>query len=182
MSLENDLSEFEAAITRVSREYDAFLYGSTGRLPAESRRQLEALARTVSNQKMDAASDRYRFNTLIGRYNAQIERWDRAVREKEEGRGRFARAAARPNAPAVASVQVRVGESPDRALFDRYVRAKEDRGEDVTRLSFERFREQLNREREKLRERTGKSDWEFDVAADSERVRLAVRPGKGKEA
>ena len=30
MSLEKDFSDFEGAITRVSREYDAFLYGSGG--------------------------------------------------------------------------------------------------------------------------------------------------------
>jgi hypothetical protein len=182
MSLEKDFADFEAAITRLSREYDVFLYGSSGRLPAESRRQIEAKARALSAQKIDSASDRYRFNTLIGRYNAQVERWDRAVREKEEGRGRFGRPrpAQTPNAAPPASVQPGGEDSADRKLFERYLRAKRDRGEDVGRLSFEKFRDQLARERERLKERTGRSDWEFDVATDAEKIKLAVRPGKGK--
>ena len=187
MSLEKDFSDFEAAIAKLSREYDVFLYGTQGRLPAEGRRQLEARAKALSAVQIDTASERYRFNSLIGRYNAQVERWDRAVREKEEGRGRFSRgaAAASPapaNAPPPASVQRGAADSADRSLFERFVRAKKERGEDVGRLNFEKFRDQLERERERLRERMGHGDWEFDIAADSEKVRLAVRARKGKKA
>jgi len=182
MSLEKDFSEFEAAIARLSREYDVFLYGSQGRLPAESRRQLESKAKALSAQQIDSASERYRFNSLIGRYNAQLERWDRAVREKEEGRGRFARGAPAPNAAPPGSVLTKAEDSADRALFERFVRAKKERGEEVGRLSFEKFRDQLNRERERLKERLGHGEWEFDVAADAEKVKLAVRTRKGKKA
>jgi hypothetical protein len=183
MSLETDFADFEAAITRVSREYDAFLFGSHGRLPAESRRQLESMARALSSQRLESASERYRFNTLIGRYTSQLERWERAVRDKEEGRGRFGRgtgAVSAPNAPAPAAVKPESEESADRTVFDRFIRAKQDLGEDVSRLTFERFRELLGRERDKLKEKTGKTDWEFDVAADAGKVRLAVRPGMRK--
>ncbi|MGH9442155.1 MAG: MXAN_5187 C-terminal domain-containing protein [Thermoanaerobaculia bacterium] len=198
MSIEKDFSDFEAAVTRLSREYEVFLYGSRGRLPVESRRQLEGKARALSAQKLDSASDRYRFNSLIGRYNAEVERWDRAVREKEEGRGRFARgvsapgsrvaapasvsSAAAPNASPSPSVQGGSEDSADRRLFERFVSAKRGRGEDVGKLSFEKFREQLDRERERLKQRMGHGDWEFDVAADAEKVRLAVRNRKGKGA
>ncbi len=190
MSIEKDFTDFEAAIAKLSHEYDVFLFGSHGRLPVEARRQLEARARALSAIPIDSPSERYRFNTLIGRYNAQLERWDRAVREKEEGRGRFARGATAggPNVPAPASVQIRADDSAgrpaedgaDRIVFERYLQAKKERGQEVGQLSFEKFREQLSRERQKLKERTGRADWEFDVAIDAERVKLAVRPAKGK--
>ena len=182
MSIEKDFADFEAAIARLSREYDVFLYGSRGRLPVEGRRQLEAKARALSGLLLDSAGERFRFNTLIGRYNAQLERWDRAVREKEEGRGRFVRGSpvSGPNTAPPVSVETRAEDSADRRLFERYIRAKGERGEEVSRLSFEKFREQLARERERLKERTGRSDWEFDVAVDAERIKLAVRPAKGK--
>ena len=189
MSLEKDFSDFEAAIAKLSREYDVFLYGTQGRLPAEGRRQLELKAKALSAVQIDSASERYRFNSLIGRYNAQLERWDRAVREKEEGRGRFSRGAAAPaaapsraNVPPPASVKKGAEDSADRTLFERFVRAKKERGEEVGRLSFEKFRDQLERERERLKERMGHGDWEFDIAADAEKVKLAVRARKGKKA
>jgi hypothetical protein len=188
MSIERDFSDFEAAIAKLSREYDVFLFGTHGRLPAEGRRQLEARARALSLLQIDSASERYRFNTLIGRYNAQLERWDRAVREKEEGRGRFSRGGpgGSPNAPPPASVQPPAGKLPlpedsgDRKVFEQYLRAKKERGQEIGQLKFEKFQEQLTREREKLKERTGRSDWEFEVAIDAERVKLAVRPAGGK--
>src|SRR5258706_808697 len=137
MSIERDFSDFEAAIAKLAREYDVFLYGTHGRLPADGRKQLEAKARALSSVQIDSAGERFRFNTLIGRYNAQLERWDRAVREKEEGRGRFARGApaAAPNAGAPVSVQPRAEDSADRSLFERYLRAKKERGEEVIRFS-----------------------------------------------
>jgi hypothetical protein len=184
MSLEKDFAAFEEAITRVGREYDVFLYGTGGaRLPADGRRRLQEMARALSSQKIDSPADRFRLNTVLGRYNAQVEFWERAVREKEEGRGRFSRGApAVPNARPPASVDREAARSPDEALFARFLDARRGNGDDVSRLSFEKFREQLARERQALAARTGRTEWEFDVADDNGRVRLIARPSKGKTA
>ncbi|HWC66119.1 MAG TPA: MXAN_5187 C-terminal domain-containing protein [Thermoanaerobaculia bacterium] len=183
MSLEKEFAAFEEAITRMGKEYDVFLYGTRGaRLPAEGRRRLQQMARSLSTQKLDSPADRFRLNTLLGRYNAQVEFWERAVRDKEEGRGRFARGlpAAVPNVPPASSVHREAASSPDEALFVRFLEARRGNGDDVSRLSFEKFREQLAREREALAARTGRTEWEFDVAGDKGRVRLIARPLKGK--
>ena len=182
MSLEKDFAAFEDAITRVGREYDVFLYGTRGRLPVDGRKRLVEMARALSVQKIDSPGDRYRLNTVLGRYNSQVERWERSVRDKEEGKGRFASAARAPNAPAAVSVQPEARVSPEEELFARFRKAREEQGEDVSRLSFERFREQLAREREKLTARTGHAAWEFDLAEDKGRVRLVARQAKGKSA
>jgi len=181
MSLDKEFSAFETALTRVGREYDVFLYGSQGRLPVESRRRLQEMARALSSQRIDSAADRYRMNTMLGRYNTQVELWERAVRDKEEGRGRFTRAAAAgpPNVPAPASVNVVAERSPDEILFARFRDARLVRGEDVSRLSLDRFREQLAREREKLTARTGHAQWDFELAEEGERVRVIARQRKG---
>ena len=42
MALEKDFAAFEEAIIRVGREYDVFLYGSGGRMPADGRRRLQS--------------------------------------------------------------------------------------------------------------------------------------------
>jgi len=185
MSLEKDFAAFEEAITRVGREYDVFLYGTRGKLPVDGRKKLVEMARALSTRKMDSPGERYRLNTVLGRYNSQVERWERSVREKEEGKGRFASAASAasaPNVPRVASVQPEAKVSPEEELFARFRKAKEKLGEDVSRLSFERFQEQLAREREKLAARTGHAAWEFDLAEDNGRVRLVARQAKGKSA
>ena len=183
-TLEKDFTAFEEAIIRVGREYDVFLYGTSGRLPAESRRRLQEMARALSVQKIDSPADRYRLNTVLGRYNSQLEHWERAVRDKEEGRGRFARgaAAAPANARPSSSVHPEAPRTPDEALFARFVQARRENGEDVSKLSFEKFQNQLAKEREALAAKTGRTGWEFEVAGDGGRVRLIARPSKGKTA
>ncbi len=184
MSLEKDFTAFEEAIIQVGREYDVFLYGTHGRLPAEGRRRLQEMARALSSQKIDSPADRYRLNTVLGRYNSQVEHWERVVREKEEGRGRFARgsAALASNAAARSSVHPEAAPTPDEGLFVRFIEARRSRGEDVSRLSYEKFRDQLMKERQALEAKTGRTGWDFEVAADGDRVRLIARPSKGKTA
>jgi|PersoiStandDraft_1058852.scaffolds.fasta_scaffold51730_2 hypothetical protein len=180
MSIEKELNAFEEAFRKVSREYDVFLFGSSRKVPVESRKRAEQMLRAMTAQRVDSAAERYRLNTLNGRFSAECERWDRAQRDKEEGRGRFVRAGAEPapNAGPSASVKPAAAPEPDRTLYERFVQARRGRGEGSP--EFEKFREQLAREREKLREKTGKTDWEFDVADSGDRVKLIARPGKGK--
>src|SRR5215471_16219258 len=124
MPWEADLQSLEASIVRLNAEYDAFLYGSAARPPVETRKLVEKSIRRLNALEPESAADRYRFNTLQGRYNALCERWDRLQNEKELGKrpgvygGGFARESRRvgtahagaggpalPNAGAVSSVE-----------------------------------------------------------------------------
>jgi hypothetical protein len=181
----------EEAIRRLGAEYDAFLYGSASRPPVESRKHVEQMIRELTASSSDVAADHYRFATLQGRYNALRERWERLQEEKESGRrpglyGHFSssgREAAPPphapvslNAPAAGSVQPpREDRSAERALFDRYITAKKEHGENVGAYRYEQFVETLEREREKLRSRLGDGEIVFDVAEREGRVRLVAR-------
>jgi hypothetical protein len=178
MSLEQDLTNLENAIRRLSQEYDVFLYGSKNRLPADARRAVEATIRELSGRRIDSSAVRYRLNSIVGRYNAQCEMWERTLRDKEEGRGRFARAGQASNAAAPVSVSSGDHAVRDADLFERFREAKRRRGEDVKSLRLEKFQSVLQGERKKLEGRTGSSDWEFDVVDAGDRVKLVVRPGR----
>jgi hypothetical protein len=182
MSLEKEFDAFEEAFRKLSREYDVFLYGSShGKMPVDARKRLEDTLRALTARKMDAAADRYRLNSITGRFNAERERWERAVRDKEEGRGRFARAGGvagtAPNAPAASSVKPSSAADADRELYERYAAARSARGEKSP--GYDAFRAQLAKEREKLQEKTGRAGWDFEIAETDGRVRIVARPGKG---
>jgi hypothetical protein len=86
--------------------------------------------------------------------------------------------ASSPNAPPSASVESgrRAGSAADRDLFERYVSARRRTGEDVGGYRLEDFLARLEEEREKLRQRFGGEEVEFDVAEREGRVRLVARP------
>jgi len=190
MSWEGDLQALERAITALNAEYDAFLYGSSVKPPVESRRKTEQMIRHLGAAEPDSAADRYRFATLQGRYNSFCERWDRLLTEKEAGKrpgvhGGFARAeshlpepppaVAGVNAGASASVRSKGAVDRDAELFDRYVAARRSRGEDVRGYDLTRFKESLQKEREKLKERFGNVEVEFDVTEREGRIKLVAR-------
>ncbi len=192
MGWESELRALEDALRNLNAQYDAFLYGSSPKAPVEVRRRVGQRIRRLSGTEADSSAERFRFSTLQGRYNALCERWDRLQEEKEAGRrpgiyghltrisrGGFERSPARPNARPERSVEeeeTQPGPSPEQVLFERYREARRARGEDVSGLDFERFLEQLAREREKLKQHFGVAEIEFDIAEREGRIRLVARP------
>jgi hypothetical protein len=197
MSSEADLQALERAIAAVNAEYDAFLYGTGARPPVETRKKVERLIRVMGSQEPESAAERYRFATLQGRWNALCERWERLQSEKEAGRrpglyGHFRPAAggshgaAGLNETAAASVSQDVegeksGETSEaaerrRALFEKYVAARRAAGESGPAPEFDRFSESLDRESQRLRERFGGADVEFEVTERDGKVKLVAKP------
>jgi len=196
---ERELEVLDEAIRRLSAEYDAFLYGSATRPPIDSRKHVELMVRRLSGVSFDAAAERYRFATLQGRYSTLVERWDRLQAEKESGRrpglyGHFGPSAggpsrpdsaeaapAAPNARPPRSVETPEGSpSADRQLFETYVAARRSHGESVEGYAFEKFVENLDRERARLKERLGTEDVVFEVAEREGKVKLVAKRGEGR--
>jgi hypothetical protein len=190
MLWERELQSLEAAIFQLNAAYDVFLYGSAMKPPVEMRKQVERTIRRLNSREAEAAADRYRFTALQGRYNALCERWDRLQAQKEAGKrpgvyGGFVRDARHlvptaatgttsPNASDSASVESSVDRDAD--LFEKYLAARKSRGEDVRGYDLARFKESLEQERERLKERFGDVDVEFEVAEREGRVKLVARP------
>jgi hypothetical protein len=195
VSWERELKVLNEAIRRLNAEYDAFLYGSSMKPPVDSRKHVEEMFRRLSASPPDAASERYLFSALQGRYYTLCERWERLQAEKESGRrpgvyggfkapvhaGEAPARATPPNVPVPGSVRERrsTGDSKERELYDRYIAARRGRGDDVAGLAFEAFAARLQEEAKKLREKTGVAAVEFEVTERDGRVKLVARPQTG---
>jgi len=196
VSWERELAVLDAAIRRLNAEYDAFLFGSLATPPVESRRRVEEMFRRLGAEPTELAADRFRLSSLQGRYHSLCERWDRLQTEKEAGKrpglhGGFraevggegsvsvATPGPAPNARTASSVEADRGPGPsrDRELFERYIGAKRDRGENVSGYRLDSFLGRMSEERRKLRERlgVGEADFEFEVAERDGRVKLVAR-------
>jgi hypothetical protein len=204
---DRELRVLTEAIRRLSAEYDAFLYGSVARPPIESRRHVEEMFRRLTLSPSESAADRYQLSTLQGRFFSLCERWERLQGEKEAGRrpgihGGFVSAVSpeplsrresaekgappnlRPNAGTAGSVKADRGSgglppSRDREVFERYIAAKRARGEEVADYGFEPFLARLADEREKLKQRLGATEVDFEVAERDGRVKLVAKPRTG---
>lgn len=99
---DDELDKLEEDMRRLKNRYDQFFNGITKTPPSFERHQIEAMVHEISKQKMRDNTRRFRFNTILSRYNQYREMWARKMREREEGPLDFRRRqAAMEAAPAV---------------------------------------------------------------------------------
>lgn len=85
MTTDEALTLFEETLRKLKTNYDLFFAGVRKLPPSEDRRRLDALVHELGKERMRDNSLRFRFNTLLGRYNQFRELWGRRMREREEG-------------------------------------------------------------------------------------------------
>lgn len=146
---DEELDKLEEDIRRLKSRYDQFFAGITKQPPSFERHQLESMIHEISKQKMRDNGRRFRFNTVLSRYNQFREMWARKMREREEGPLDFRRRQAAMEAPPTKS-----GELPaivpapapvTSAALDPYVRMTPGaNGEELRKLYGEIERAHLD--------------------------------------
>lgn len=81
----DEIDVLEEAIRKVKNKYDQFFAGISKLPPSEDRRRVEATIHELNRIKFRDNARRFRFNSLLGRYNQYRELWARRMREREEG-------------------------------------------------------------------------------------------------
>src|SRR3954469_25713804 len=89
--VQKDLQLLAAGLKQLEAEYNMFFAGRMKRPPWETRNRIAALVKKWDRGYIQAAADRFQFDTLQRRFQTFIELWDRGLRAREEGRpGPFA--------------------------------------------------------------------------------------------
>lgn len=102
--LEQALQIIETTLRQLESQYNMYFTGQLPRPPFDTRRRLEQMLARLDRGYITSSADRFRLGSLQSRYAMFSERWDRAVRAREEGRpGPFSRSASRAAPPADAA-------------------------------------------------------------------------------
>ena len=97
---DDELDKLEEEIRKLKNKYDQFFTGITKMPPMHDRKMVEVLIFEIGKQKMRENARRFRYNTLLSRYNQDREMWGRKMREREEGPLEFNRRKAALEQPA----------------------------------------------------------------------------------
>jgi hypothetical protein len=133
---DEELDKLEEDIRRLKNKYDQFFTGITKVPPSFERQRVEVFIHELNKQRMRDNTRRFRFNTIISRYNQFREMWGRKMREREEGPLDFRRRQKAMGAPSSRPVTP----EPERprvtsAQADPYVKvAPGTNGEEISRL------------------------------------------------
>jgi len=176
VSVSEQIVLVENALRDLIRDWERFFAGDLKVPPEAKHERLERRLRLLSGGTVQRRADQFRLENLQHRFMTYATNWTRMLREREEGRGRFAASGNRPgqaetatNVAATSSVST--SESP--ALYDRYVVAKQERGLEVN-VSRKDFEAQIAAQRKKLEERLGHAV-RFEVHVADGKVKLAAR-------
>jgi hypothetical protein len=112
---DEELEKLEEDIRILKNKYDQFFAGIGKFPPSQERRNLEVYIHELNKQKMRDNTRRFRFNTLLSRFNQLRELWGRRTREREEGPLEFRRrqaAMAQPATPLPETPKPAAGRPP----------------------------------------------------------------------
>src|SRR3954451_9888330 len=188
--VQKDLQLLAAGLKQLEAEYNMFFAGRIPRPPWETRNRIQALVKKWDRGYIQAAADRFQFDTLQRRFMTFVELWDRGLRSREEGRqGVFGAAPPKappppPAKPDLKVVHVTSFQDPMRemdklhGLYDSLMDARRDAGEEV--VPFHRFAALVKDQVAKVKS-DGAEQVAFRVTVTEGKVNFTARALKEEE-
>jgi hypothetical protein len=188
------LDRFEEDIRKLKNKYDQFFSGFQKMPPMTERRNLEVHIHEMSKEKIRDSGRRFRFNTLVSRYNQYREMWARRMREREEGPLDFKRRQAAMNEETPPPAERAAAKRVTSSEADPYVRvAPGTNGEGVQKLyeqiqsenrklgkdsnvTFDQLAAMVEKQTQMVRERYNVNTVAFRVETVDGKVKLKAKP------
>jgi hypothetical protein len=180
--LEADIDRLERLLRQLKIQYDMFFAGGLKQEPVELRRQVHQLVKMHVNSPISKYAQRFRFNALVSRYNSMSELWGKTLRGMEEGDHRSL-VVRSPEVREQLLARCKVtnpGQDGEalKALYRRFVDARQRTGENRRQLSYQKFVRGISRQTENLQKSAGCAEIELRLVIQDQKVQLKARPGR----
>ncbi len=182
---DEQLTRLEEDIRRLRIEFDIFFNGAAKRPPYETKGRVETVIKRLGDDRTLSYAQRFRYNSLIARYNTFRDLWRRIMQGREEGRDPVsaARANAKRDIPAVPQTATFVCADAHKDvetvkhLYTSLIEAKRQCGEPTEDLSFPRFHSLIASKADGLKERLGCEKVRFSVTLENGHVSFKAKAG-----
>lgn len=183
-SVDEQLGRLEEDVRRLKVEFDIYFNGAAKRPPYDTKSRVDTLIKRLADDRTLTFAQRYRYNSLVARYNSFLQLWRRTMQDREEGRGPAARHERPAREPESAAPQTfvcadaRTEVATVKSLFETLVEAKRQCGEATEDLSFARFHRMITEKAEALKTRAGCDRVHFSVGVKEGRVSFKAKAEK----
>jgi hypothetical protein len=176
-----DLHRMDVAMRELKVKYDQFFAGALDRQPFELRAEIERIIDRINRNPPGKFAVRFRFNSLVARFNSFSELWSKTLRAQEEGDHRTPSLAERFNIRERLLTRCLVGDAKEsqtelKRLHARFVEAQERRGK--RGVPFERFARGIASQSDRLRASHECDQIEVRLVETDDEVQVRARPGR----
>jgi hypothetical protein len=187
-SPDEQLSRLEEDIRRLRIEFDIFFNGAAKRPPYDTKGRVETILKRLGDDRTLTYAQRFRYNSLMARYNAFRDLWRRMMQGREEGRDSVSAARAQAKQETRIAIQpvsyVCADAHKDvqtiKNLYESLIEAKRKCGEPTQDLSFARFHSLIASKADGLKERFGCERVRFSVTVESGHVSFKAKVDHGE--
>jgi hypothetical protein len=173
---EEDLEILSRKLMALKLAYEQYFLGSRPREPIMEAEEVRKLVVVYANEAIKNTAMRFKFNSIVSRYQAFKRQWTDTLRKIENGtyaRHQFKaklheRAAQGPPEPAARPPQQR------KEVYEALIEARQACGQGVAGLTPAKLDEILDRQERELRKRYGDSQVRFKVVVENGKAKLTA--------
>jgi len=188
INFDDDLASLDDWLRRLKVEYDIFFNGHRKKPPEDLRLRLEKLVKKLAESSGMTFAQRFRYNTLIGRYYVHRDLWRRTLAEKEagldakeeaqQGGGKKAPAPDEPEGKAIriSIADLKADQEEIRRLYESLARLKGNRPGAAPVMPYSQFAEYIAAQTQKIKQKSGCTRVQFTLAVEGDSVKFTAKP------
>lgn len=186
VTTDEELKLLEVRLSQLKLEYEKYFLGNRPTEPGQQRAEIQKTVLRLSNTRITNTAQRFKFNSLNGRFQAFKRQWDNVLRQIEAGtykrhvfkadlRDRERGLAEGSGSRAGNSGVDRAGERSE--LFETYRDALLANGQDARGLTVEKLQNALARQEAAIKRKLGCERVDFRVVVSDGKVKLKAAAG-----
>ncbi|MBI5810397.1 MAG: hypothetical protein HZB21_04320 [Deltaproteobacteria bacterium] len=190
MGIKEEIDALESKVSKLRTDYEQYFARLIKREPLKLREEVERLILKYSNATITNTSFKFKYNSIVAKYNSFKQYWTRVLRAIEDGSYAVSKAAELPLSPAPAP-RLPSEETTQPAasghgtkdgrfaeVYRLYIEAKSRCNEPVIGITYESFLKTIEKSRQKVEEAYRTKDVELKVYIKDGKTKLAITPKK----
>ena len=167
----------EQAIVLLKREFEMYFGGGSKKPPVDTQTKLGKDIKKFGLTSGLSYALRFRYNTIVSRFNTYNELWNKQLRMKEEGKYQTGPNAPPEHAPR-AHHQEKRPRDPLENVYNDYLATRKKTGEGASPLNYDNFAQLVSKQKEQLISKYRCKDVQFYVAVEDGKTKLKAKPMK----
>lgn len=188
--VEQELDRLEKSIVLLKREFEMYFAGASRTPPTDQRDKLDKVIKKVAMSQGMSYAQRFKYNSIVARFNSYLDLWNKQLRAKEEGRSpsrvtglnsearRAMELVTQKMAPKTEEGTREMPTDPLAKVYTQYLHTREQAGEGASNMTFDGFAKVVSKQREAIMQKFQCKDVEFYVSVEQGHAKLKARPIK----